>query len=275
VTSTLSTAAPAPAAAPAVGEALPVWEPGAAGVPPDVETASEEYARRFAGPVGDWLLAVQTRLVRELLRDLPAGASVLDVGGAHAQLARPLAAAGFTVTVTGSDPRCEQLLRRRLGALPHRFVHAAPLPLPFPDRAFDAVVAVRLLAHVRPWEELLAELGRVARRVVVVDYVDRRSANLLAAPLLSWKRRLEPDTREFLSLGSRQLAAAARRCGLRAVAWRRELVLPLALHRAARQPGLSAALEAGLRGCGVTGFFGSPVLVRLEPAGAGPARGKR
>ena len=33
----------------------------------DVETASEGYARRFAGPVGAWFLEIQARLTLELL----------------------------------------------------------------------------------------------------------------------------------------------------------------------------------------------------------------
>ena len=38
----------------------------------DVETASEDYARRFAGPIGAWFLDEQTRAktsINELLRD--------------------------------------------------------------------------------------------------------------------------------------------------------------------------------------------------------------
>ena len=53
---------------------------------PDVETASDDYAARFAGPVGAWMLQVQERAVLELIAPWP-GASVLDVGGGHAQLA--------------------------------------------------------------------------------------------------------------------------------------------------------------------------------------------
>ncbi|HEX9203914.1 MAG TPA: class I SAM-dependent methyltransferase, partial [Vicinamibacteria bacterium] len=64
----------------------------------DRETSSEEYARRFAGPLGAFFLEVQARTALELLRPWP-GASVLDVGGGHAQIAGPLADAGHAVTV--------------------------------------------------------------------------------------------------------------------------------------------------------------------------------
>ncbi|MDQ2673475.1 MAG: methyltransferase, partial [Chloroflexota bacterium] len=69
----------------------------------DVESSSEAYARRFAGPVGQWFLELQARLTLESLAGLPPGATILDVGGGHAQLAPPLVEAGYRVTVVGSD----------------------------------------------------------------------------------------------------------------------------------------------------------------------------
>src|SRR5687767_14815796 len=72
----------------------------------DIVTSSEDYARRFAGSVGRWFLETQARLTFELLRPLPAGASVLDVGGGHAQIAPALIDAGYNVTVVGSHPVC-------------------------------------------------------------------------------------------------------------------------------------------------------------------------
>src|SRR3954463_8184828 len=72
----------------------------------DIGTSSEDYARRFTGAVGRWFVATQTRITLGLLQALPAGASVLDVGGGHGQIAPPLIKAGYEVTVVGSDPVC-------------------------------------------------------------------------------------------------------------------------------------------------------------------------
>src|SRR5262249_18315559 len=76
----------------------------------DVETSSDAYARRFAGSVGRFFLDVQARTTLELLRPFP-GASVLDVGGGHGQLALPLADAGYAVTVYGSREVCGDRVR--------------------------------------------------------------------------------------------------------------------------------------------------------------------
>ncbi len=77
----------------------------------DIETASDDYAARFSGAVGSYFLQVQSRLTLDLLEDLPR-ASVLDVGGGHAQLTRPLIDNGYTVTVTGSADICRTRLDR-------------------------------------------------------------------------------------------------------------------------------------------------------------------
>ena len=77
----------------------------------DVDTASDDYATRFRGAVGAWFLAEQARATRELLAGLPRGATVLDVGGGHAQLTPMLLEAGYVVTVVGSQPGADVQLR--------------------------------------------------------------------------------------------------------------------------------------------------------------------
>jgi hypothetical protein len=43
----------------------------------DIETSSEDYSRRFSGPVGSWFLRVQESATLKMLATRP-GASVLD-----------------------------------------------------------------------------------------------------------------------------------------------------------------------------------------------------
>ena len=233
--------------------------------PPDVETASEAYARRFAGPVGEWLLAVQTAALRELLAPVPA-AAVLDVGGGHAQAAVPLVADGHRVTVTGSDGTCRDRLDRLLPAGGFAFERGALHPLPFPDRGFDVVIALRLLTHVTPWEALLAELCRVSRAAVIVDYPPRGGLHRFAGPLFAWKRAVEKDTRPYRRFGAGEIRAALRRAGWERADERRELLLPLAFHRLLRSTRVSRPLEAAGRRLGLTRRWGAPVLLLARPA---------
>ena len=162
----------------------------------DVETSSAEYARRFAGPVGAWLLTVQERIVTDWLAGLR-GAAVLDVGGGHGQLALPLAAAGCRVTVLGSSDACRAPLEPAVSEGRLDFTTGSVIALPYPPGAFDVALSIRLLPHCRRWRMLVGELCRVARRAVIVDYPAWRSVNLFAGLLFGLKRRIEHNTRPF------------------------------------------------------------------------------
>jgi ubiquinone/menaquinone biosynthesis C-methylase UbiE len=156
----------------------------------DVETSSDDYAKRFAGPVGEWFLRLQARTTADLVARWP-GASVLDVGGGHGQLARPLVEAGYDVTVFGSDPVCGERLKEMTDARLVRFFSGDLLALPFPDRSYDVVTCFRLLPHAAAWRALIGQLARVARKAVVIDYPTRRSVNALSGALFGLKKGVE------------------------------------------------------------------------------------
>jgi 2-polyprenyl-3-methyl-5-hydroxy-6-metoxy-1,4-benzoquinol methylase len=232
----------------------------------DVFTSSPEYARRFAGPVGEWFLAVQAEITLDLLRPWP-GASVVDVGGGHGQLVAPLTAAGHPVTVFASSEECRRGVSRWIDRGQAAFQAGDLLRMPFAPRAFEVAVAYRLLPHVEEWRALLAEMCRVARRAVIVDYPTTRSANVAAAPTFALKKRVETGTRPFAVFRDRDVEAALAAAGWRVTARRPEFLLPMALHRAMRLAPVSRALEAAGRALTLTRRFGSPVILRAEPRG--------
>ncbi len=251
---------------------LPAAEAAAALEPPDIETASDEYAGRFGGAVGEYFLDRQNGIILGLLRPWP-GAAVLDVGGGHAQTAVPLHAAGFGVTVTGSSAACRRRLERLLEPGAYRFCECPLLPLPFADRSFDAVIAIRLMAHAPQWRRQVAELCRVARRTVIVDYPDLRSVNYLAERFFGMKKRIEKNTRPFQCFRRGDVLREFRAHGFVAPALRPEFFIPMAVHRALGRARLSRALEAACRRLGLTRLFGSPVLLRVEAAGVAGGKG--
>jgi 2-polyprenyl-3-methyl-5-hydroxy-6-metoxy-1,4-benzoquinol methylase len=232
----------------------------------DVETSSDAYARRFAGPVGRFFLDVQARTTLELLRPF-SGASVLDVGGGHAQLAVSVAEAGHPVTVYGSRESCGERVRDLVAAGRAAFRAGDLLHAPWPDRAFDVVLAFRLLPHVARWRDLVRELSRLAGRAVVVDYPTRRSVNAVSEAFFAMKKRVEGDTRPFTVFRDAEIEDAFAASGFAVTARRPQFVLPMALHRAARAAPLSRVIEGGLRAAGLTSALGSPVVLRLERRG--------
>jgi 2-polyprenyl-3-methyl-5-hydroxy-6-metoxy-1,4-benzoquinol methylase len=233
----------------------------------DVETSSEAYARRFSGAVGTFFLETQARATLELLAPF-SRASVLDVGGGHAQLTGPLVEAGHPVTIFGSDPRCSERVQPWLDAGRARFEAGDLLALPFPDRAYDVVLCYRLLPHVGRWRDLVGELCRVARRAVIVDYPSARSANAMAGGLFGAKKGVEGDTRPFSVFRDADLEGAFARHRFRPTGRRPQFFIPMALHRALRLAPLSRASEALARGLRLVRAFGSPVILRLEPSDA-------
>jgi SAM-dependent methyltransferase len=221
----------------------------------DVETASEDYARRFAGTVGEWFLERQASAVRELLADLPPGGRLLDVGGGHA---------GFEVLVVGSAQSCAVRLAPWLTGGRCRFEVANLIALPYEARSFDAVLSVRLLPHVAGWRELLREICRVAARCAVVDYPSSRSVNAFAEGLFPAKKRLEGNTRPFTLFTPEGIRAAFLAEGFRIAASRPQFLWPMVLHRLLGLAAVSRALEAPGRVTGLLQFFGSQVIVRAD-----------
>ena len=229
----------------------------------DVETSSEGYAGRFAGPVGRFFLDVQARATLELLASWPR-ASILDVGGGHGQLTGPLVDAGHEVTVYGSAPVCEERVRPWTGSGRARFRSGDLLKTPFADRSFDLVLSYRLLPHVARWPLLIAELSRQARLAVLLDYPTSRSVNAAAETLFGLKKRVEGNTRPFRVFKDEQVIGAFSAAGLRPTARRPEFFVPMALHRALRSASLSQAMERVSAALGLTQSYGSPVLARFE-----------
>jgi SAM-dependent methyltransferase len=233
----------------------------------DVETASEDYARRFAGPVGEWFLERQARTTLDLLADLPR-ASVLDVGGGHGQTVAPLLERGYALTVLGSGPgACGARLRAQVESGRVRFQAGDLLAPPFPPRAFDAVLSYRLLPHVSRWSALVSGLCRVARRAVIVDYPTSRSVNAAADAFFAAKKRVEGNTRPFAVFRDAELEAAFAAEGFAPAARRPQFLFPMALHRALRAAALSRSLEAVAAAAGLVRAFGSPVILRLDRRG--------
>ncbi len=234
----------------------------------DIDTASDDYATRFAGPVGRWFLERQRDITLELARPWTGG-RVLEVGGGHAQLAPAMAAAGFAVTVTGSDDSC----RRRLDAAmaPGDFTYRTcdSLNLPWPDDSFEVVMAFRLLPHVRRWPALLAEMCRVASGAVILDYPDLRGFNYFSERLFTAKMAIEKNTRAFQCFRRRQVLEQLAVHGFGQAALRPQFFWPMALHRAVGSAGFSRAAEALARGLGLTALLGSPVIVRARNLAAG------
>ena len=229
---------------------------------PDVESSTDDYARRFAGPVGQYFLDVQAREMLDLIRPWP-GARVLDIGGGHAQLAGPLVRAGYQVTVLGSDDRGRDRLDRCLEPETFDYEVGNLLELPFDADSFDVVLAFRMLPHLHRWQTLISEMCRVAQRAIVVDYPDLCSFNAVSKLFFCAKKAVEQNTRPFRCFHRQDILTEFATGGFGSPELRPQFFLPMAAHRVMRSAAVSRTLEGTARLAGFTGWFGSPVIARV------------
>ena len=208
---------------------------------------------------------MQTKVTLDLLDGLPKGASVLDVGGGHAQIAPPLIDAGYAVTVVGSDSSCGARLKQLVDQGSCRFDVGNLRALPYPDRSFDAVVCFRLLPHSVSWTGLVGELCRVARRCCGARLsIHPKRQCLVRATLLAEKGiRTEYPPVPVVYPPVRSNPPSAR-IGFAVRAARPQFLLPMVVHRMVKSPALSRAAEAPGRLLGLTRWFGSPVIIRAD-----------
>ena len=148
----------------------------------DIETSSDDYARRFSGRVGNWFLKVQEEATLRMLAAHPA-ASILDVGGGHGQLVEALVRNGYRVTVFGSSDVCKMRIQKFIDGNRCSFEVGNILQLPYPPASFDVILSYRLLSHVTRWPEFLSGLARVAKTGVMIDYPAVQSINFIAPQL--------------------------------------------------------------------------------------------
>ncbi|MFQ6550864.1 class I SAM-dependent methyltransferase [Aestuariibius insulae] len=228
---------------------------------PDLDPSTDRYAARFSGAAGEWLLSVQTRALRDLM---PEGTHhLLDVGGGHGQIARPMLEDGHRVTVLASVDdafgRLPELQSDRL-----TLKTGSLMDLPFEDQSFDVVTSFRMMAHVGDWERLLREMTRVARHAVIFDFPTPSGANALEPLLFGLKKRIEGDTRRFTVIRASAVRQHLESLGFAPGRSIGQFTLPMVVHRKLARPAISQRMEDGLTAVGLASAIGSPVVMRAD-----------
>jgi ubiquinone/menaquinone biosynthesis C-methylase UbiE len=179
-------------------------------------------------------------------------------------LAVPLVERGYRVTVTGSADVCREALDKRLPPNSFAYVTCDMLNLPFENNAFDVVMAFRLLPHVERWPALVSEMCRVSCSVVMFDYPDIRSFNVLYRLLFHVKKAYEKNTRSFRLFRRRELLNILDKNGFGNAVFVPQFFLPMVVHRLLRSAAFSELSESLFRCTGLTHLFGSPVILKAS-----------
>jgi SAM-dependent methyltransferase len=136
--------------------------------------------------------------------------------------------------------------------------------LPIADRSVDAAVCFRLLMHVLDWRRCVAELCRVSRQRVVIDFPAAASAAAVESLVRRLRHAAGQRVEAYRVMRERDVRAALAANGFRVVLVRRQFVLPIALHKALGRLPLSLAIERGLAAIGLLRALGSPVTMVAE-----------
>ena len=231
----------------------------------DPATARTFDKQRFGGPIGELIASEQSEVLSNFVGRVQ-GRTILDVGTGTGRAALLFAAGGAKVTAIDASEEMLAVARKRAAAQSFavKFMNGDAHALDFGDRAFDVVVSLRVLMHTPRWRACVAELCRVADRLVIIDYPSRRSPASLQALFRRALNRFGARTQAYRVFSDREIADALSGSGFRVRSLHRQFVLPIAFHKLHRSRRLALGLEAQLDRLGLLKIFGSPVTLVAE-----------
>jgi len=149
----------------------------------DSETA-RRYDAWFQTPAGMFALKREMRLLEHMTASWPRrGQRLLEVGCGTGLFLEVLHRAGFDVTGLDSSPAMLETARARLGKVADLHLGQAE-HLPFEDKEFDFCVLLTVLEFCADPGEALCEAARVARKAILIGYLNTCSLYWLNTILL-------------------------------------------------------------------------------------------
>lgn len=137
--------------------------------------AVDRYEDWFETREGAFAFAQERRLVGRLISSWPRrGQKLLDIGCGPGMFLKHFWETGFDVSGVDASPEMLGAARRRLG--PHAAYHVGQADhLPFEDNEFDYTVLLTVLEFCEDPDAVLREAVRVARRGLLVTFLNRWS----------------------------------------------------------------------------------------------------
>ncbi len=231
----------------------------------DPEMARTFDNRRFSGPIGELIAKAQARVLANMAGRINER-EMLDVGTGTGRAAFILALGGARVTAVDASEEMLAIARQRAAeqSLRIKFQRGDAHALDFADRSFDAVVSFRVLMHTPQWKRCVAELCRVAERLVIVDYPSATSVALFESLTRRATHALGAKTEPYRVFTHASITEAFDRNGFRIRSVHRQFVLPIAFHKALGSRRFTLWSENLLDHAGLLKPFGSPVTLVAE-----------
>ena len=230
------------------------------GQAPDLDSSTDEYAARFSGAAGAWLIGVQSDLTGKHIA-LVGPNRILDVGGGHAQNVTLIEGLKIPLIVSGSSEDCSMRVERYRNLTTTQFECSPLHQLKFGNASFPHLISYRIVSHMSDWSGFIRELCRVSDDAVTIDFASRRSINLFSELAYSLKKGQEGDTRRYHVLSEKDVDDCFADVGYKKAYRTPQFFWPMAIHRKLNLPRVSKVLELLAKITGLTWLFGSPVIV--------------
>jgi SAM-dependent methyltransferase len=217
--------------------------------------------KRFGGPIGEYVASSQARVLANMVGRIQ-GRSILGAGRAALLMAR----GGAEVTAVDASEQMLEVARRR-AVEEHaqiRFERGDAHALQFRDMEFDVVICLRVLMHAPDWRRCVAELCRVAERLVIFDYPAAASVAAVESITRRAAHALGARTEAYRVLSDAAIHDALDAYGYRVRSVHRQFVLPIAFHKLVGSRRFTIKIEGVLDRLGLLKRFGSPVTVVAE-----------
>ena len=231
----------------------------------DPEMARTFDERRFGGPIGELVASMQGRAITNMVGRI-AQRPILDVGTGTGRAALLCAGGGAYVTAIDASEEMLAIARRRAETqgLQVKFLRGDAHELDFPDRSFDVAISLRVLTHTPHWRRCIAELCRVADRLVIIDYPSASSVARFESDWRKLRHRIGARTEPYQVFSHKEISDAFDRSGFTIRSVHRQFVLPIALHKMFRSRKLTLMVEGFLDRIHLREIFGSPVTLVAE-----------
>jgi ubiquinone/menaquinone biosynthesis C-methylase UbiE len=231
----------------------------------DPAMARSFESRRFGGPIGEYVASSQARVLANMVGRIQ-DRSILDVGTGAGRAAILMARGGARVTAVDASEQMLEVARQRAAEerLKIKFIRGDAHALQFSDRDFDVALCLRVLMHAPDWRRCLAELCRVAERLVIFDYPAAMSAALLESMSRRVVHTLGARTEAYRVFSDRAIRRALDQSNFRVRSLHRQFVMPIQFHRAIGSRKFTIWSEDLLDRVGLLQRLGSPVTVVAE-----------
>ncbi len=220
----------------------------------DVFTSSEEYANRFSGVTGAWLVERQNHIIHDYLKRM-SPASILDLAGGHGHIANAFGD-NYKITILSSNDDCSKQIKNNKCIFESGDIEN----LKYTDSSFDVVTCLRYLSHTENWQKVIAEMCRVAKKAIIIDYPPLISFNLLSPLLYKLKKNIEGNTRTYTVFKHSEIVGEFERNNYKLSFYNGQFFFPMVVHRIIQNPQVSEAIEFLPKKTRLTDLFGSPSL---------------